>query len=104
MTINQLRQYRKNKGRKLLLESELEEEKSEKEIKQLETQIGVLCAALAEVEEYIKNVDDDYIADMLKAHYIHGKSWTNIACYMGGGNTNESVRKQCHRYIQKRER
>lgn len=84
-----------------MLESELEEEKNEKEIKRLENQIGVLCAALAEVEEYIKNVDDNYISDMLEAHYIHGKSWTNIAYYMGGGNTNESVRKQCHRYIKK---
>lgn len=101
LTVNQLRQYRKNKGRKLLLESELKEEKSDKEIKRLENQISVLNTALTEVEEYIKNVDDSYISEMLEAHYIHGTSWANIAYYMGGGNTNESVRKQCHRYIKK---
>lgn len=99
MTINELRQYRKTKGRKLLLEAELEECENGKETARLKSQISFLQQEMQKVEEYIDSIGDPYIEDMIKAHYIRGRSWTSIAWQMGGGNTNESVRKQCHRYI-----
>lgn len=101
MTINQLRQYRKLKGRKLLLEEELQEAETDAEVKRIKKQIDLLSADIAEVEKYIETIDDGTIAEMVKAHYIHGRSWTSIAHCIGGGNTDESVRKQCHRYIKK---
>ena len=101
MTINQLRQYRKLKGRKLLLEAELQEAETDAEEKRIKKQIDFLSADIGEVEQYVNTIDDGIIADMIRAHYIHGRSWTSIAHCMGGGNTDESVRKQCHRYIKK---
>ena len=120
MTINQLRQYRKLKGRKLLLEAErdelilkanavdgiggrtnktsdtvaqtvIEREKKQRDIDNLERRLKA-------VEAYIDSCDE-YFGTMLKMHYIDGKTWTAIAIRQGGGNTKDSVRISCHRYV-----
>lgn len=119
MTISQLRQYRKLKGRKLLLEDEFDEltlkiqaienkdpdkaEISRKERDKLQKDIEYLKQRLNAVEAYLQRCDE-YFGTMLRMHYIDGKTWTAIAMKQGGGNTKESVRKMCHRYIQKNER
>ncbi len=120
MTINQLRQYRKLKGIKLLLETErdelilkasvcdgiggrtnktsdtvaqtvIEREKKQRNIDNLEHHLKA-------VETYINNCDE-YFGTMLKMHYIDGKTWTAIAIRQGGGNTKDSVRISCYRYV-----
>ena len=122
MTINQLRQYRKLKGRMLLLKTErdelilkskvtdgagsksnitsdtvvqtvIERDKLQKDIEYLEQRLKA-------IEDYISQCDE-YFGTMLKLHYIDGKTWTAIAMKQGGGNTKESIRKQCHRYVLK---
>lgn len=116
MTINQLRQYRKLKGRKLLLEDEFDEltlkiqaieskdpekaEISRNERDKLQKDIEYLKQRLNAVEAYLRRCDE-YFETMLRLHYIGGKTWTAIAIKQGGGNTKESVRKQCHRYVAK---
>lgn len=117
MTINQLRQYRKLKGRKLLLEDEFDEltlkiqaieskdpdkaEISRKERDKLQKDIEYLEQRLQAVEDYISRCDE-YFGTMLRMHYIDGKTWTAIAMKQGGNNTGDSVRKQCHRYVSKK--
>ena len=122
MTINQLRQYRKLKERLLLLIAERNElilrstvgdgtpsrsgvpsntvahaaEEREKKQKDIDT----LEERLQAVERYVSECEE-YYGTMLKMHYIEGKTWTAIALRMGGKNTKESVRKACHRYIEK---
>lgn len=122
MTVNQLRQYRKLKGRMLLLKTErdelilksnvadgiggktnktsdtvaqtvIEREKKQRDIDNLEHHLKT-------VETYINNCDE-YFRTMLKMHYIDGKTWTAIAIRQGGRNTKDSVMKQCHRYVEK---
>lgn len=123
MTINQLRQYRKLKGRMLLLKTErdelilkskvmdgtgsksnitsdtvaqtvIERDKLQKDIEYLEQRLQA-------VEDYISRCDE-YFGTMLRMHYIDGKTWTAIAMKQGGNNTGDSVRKQCHRYVSKK--
>lgn len=119
MTISQLRQYRKLKGRKLLLEDEFDEltlkiqaienkdpdkaEISRKERDKLQKDIEFLKQRLNAVEAYLRRCDE-YVGVMLRMHYIEGRRWRDIAQRVGGGNTQESIRKMCHRYIQKNER
>ena len=122
MTINQLRQYRKLKGRLLLLEEERDglilrakaqsgisvrggipldtvaQTAEEREIKQRD--IDSLKRRLNAIEGYIRGCEE-YYGIMLRLHYIDGKTWTAIAMKMGGNNTTESVRKSCHRYVQR---
>lgn len=122
LTINQLRQYRKLKGRLLLLEEERDglilrakagdgigvrggmpsntvaQTAEEREIKQRD--IDSLKSRLNTIESYIRGCEK-YYGIMLKLHYIDGKTWTAIAMIQGGNNTKESVRKSCHRYVQR---
>lgn len=122
MTIKQLRQYRHIKGEMLLLEAEKDElilrskavdgtgAKSSKisdvvgdtvqDREKIEHDIKSLKGQLAVVEEYIKGCDE-HIGKMLRLHYIDGKTWTSIAFIQGGGNTDSTVKMQCHRYIRK---
>ena len=72
---------------------------SEKRAK-LDERIEKLQAELDEIEAYI-NGCEECIGIMLKWHYIQGKTWVNIALRAGGKNTEDSVRKQCHRYVKK---
>ncbi len=106
MTINQFRQYRKNKGRKLLLQGEIDKlilsglEIDSNEIKWRQKEVAQLSKEMKEVREYLDNADP-YIATMLRLHYVSGWRWKDIAIKQGGGNTKESIRKMCHRYIKK---
>jgi hypothetical protein len=56
---------------------------------------------MKEVREYLESADP-YISTMLRLHYVSGWRWSDIAQRQGGGNTKESIRKMCHRYIQKK--
>ena len=120
MTINQLRQYRKLKGRMLLLKTERDELilkskvtdgtgcKSNKtsdtvadvvqERAKINEDIEYLEQRLNAVEGYISQCDE-YFGTMLRLHYIEGKTWTAIAMKKGGNNTADGVRMACHRYV-----
>ena len=122
LTIDQLGQYRKLKGRLLLLEEERDglilrskagdgigvrggmpsntvaQTAEEREIKQRD--IDSLKRRLNAIESYIRGCEE-YYGIMLRLHYIDGKTWTAIAMIQGGNNTKESVRKSCHRYVQR---
>lgn len=104
--INQFRQYRRNKGRKLLLQSEIDKlilsgiELDDPEIRWRKKDVIELCQELKAVRDFLDNADP-YIATMLRMHYVEGVRWRDIAQRQGGGNTQESVRMMCHRYILK---
>lgn len=120
MTINQLRGYRKLKGRLLLLRQERDElilrsktgdgtparsgipsntvAQTVEEREKMQRDIESLEARLKAVEDYISGCDE-YFGTMLRLHYVEGKTWTAIALKMGGKNTQDSVRISCHRYI-----
>jgi len=66
----------------------------------IEERIAEQEAELDEIKRYIDGCEE-YFGTMLRLHYIEGKTWTSIALRMGGKNTKESVRKACHRYIEK---
>lgn len=118
ITIKQLREYRHTKANILLLKTELDElilQSSAHEggrsssvsdtvaqiVLQREKtrrQIEALSERQAAVEDYIAQCSD-YFGLLLRWHYIEGRTWTSIALTIGGGNTEDSVRKACHRYV-----
>lgn len=53
-----------------------------------------------EVEEFIASVDDSHIRRILTYRVIEDLTWVQVAHRIGGGNTEESVRKACERYIE----
>ena len=106
MTINQLRGYRKIKGRKLLLQSEIDKlilsgmEIDSSDIKWRKKEVERLNREMKSVRDYLDSIEP-YISTMVRMHYIEGQRWKDIAQRVGGGNTQESIRKMCHRYIAK---
>ena len=121
ITINQLRQYRHIKANILLLEQELDElilksrsydgAGKSSAVSDTVAQIVLLrekkrerINALTErknaIEAYLIRCDD-YYGLLLRWHYADGKTWTSIAMTLGGGNTEDSVKKACHRYVNK---
>lgn len=50
---------------------------------------------------FISAIDDCYLRLIFKLRFIDCRTWNNIAHLIGGGNTEDSVRKICMRYIKK---
>ena len=121
ITINQLRQYRHVKANILLLERELDELILQSKacdgtgrgsgvsdtVAQIVLQrekkrerINALTVRKNAVEAYL-NECDDYYGLLLRWHYADGRTWTYIAQTLGGGNTEDGVKKACHRYVRK---
>lgn len=121
ITINQLRQYRHTKANILLLEQELDELilKSKAcdgtgrgggvsdtvaqivlERERVRRRIESLTERKTAVEAYLSRCED-YYGLLLRWHYADGKTWASIALTLGGGNTEDGVKKACHRYVRK---
>lgn len=51
---------------------------------------------------FISSVEDSQMRQILTLRYVNGMTWQRIATEIGGGNTNESVKKAAYRFIEKR--
>ena len=49
---------------------------------------------------YITNVEDSFMRQLLTLRYVNGFSWVQVAMHMGGGNTDDSVRKAHKRFLE----
>ena len=121
ITINQLRQYRHTKANILLLKQELDklilQSKScdgagrsgavsdivpQIVLQREKTQKKIDCLTERKnaVDAYFSQCDD-YFGMLLRWHYAEGKTWAFIAMTVGGGNTEDGIKKACHRYVKK---
>lgn len=53
------------------------------------------------IMEYINNIEDSYIRQIVFLRNVSCMSWNKVAREMGGGYTEDSVRKTYERYIGK---
>ena len=51
------------------------------------------------INRYIASVDDSLMRQILSLRYIDGLSWNKVAMNIGGGNTEDSVRKAHNRFL-----
>lgn len=56
---------------------------------------------LSRLNRYIDSIEDSHIRMIMSLRYINGLSWRQVAFSIGGGNTEDSVRKMHDRYLQK---
>lgn len=68
----------------------------------------ILNALKSEIEEtvndvqtYINSIDDSHTRRILSMRYVDGLKWRQIADCMGGGNTEDAVRKTAERFLEK---
>lgn len=58
-----------------------------------------LCRRIDEVECWISEIPDDVTRFIFLRRFADGGKWRDIASVLGGGNTEDSVKKRCQRYI-----
>ena len=51
-------------------------------------------------ERYISGIPDSLTRQIFALRFINGLNWHQTAMHVGGGNTDESVRKRVYRYLQ----
>lgn len=54
-----------------------------------------------EVEKFISEIDDSRMRRIINYRFIERLSWNRIADMMGGGNTEDSVKKAYQRFMEK---
>lgn len=52
-----------------------------------------------EVERYINGIPEDQVRLIFRLRFLRGLSWGEVAAIIGGGNTKDSVRMVCYRYL-----
>lgn len=58
-------------------------------------------AEKVEVEKFIEGIDDVLVQQIVIFRFIEGYKWVRVAMEIGGGNTEDSVRMACKRYLEK---
>lgn len=56
------------------------------------------------LERYITDVPDSLTRQVLTLRFVNGLSWYQVALHIGGGNTEDGVKKMCYRYLDSTER
>lgn len=56
-----------------------------------------------EVEEFIASIDDSHIRRIINLRFIENLPWAKVAACVGGGNTDDSVRKYFERFMERNE-
>lgn len=54
---------------------------------------------LLQLMSFIDSIDDSLTRQIFTARFVDGLSWAAVAMKVGGGNTPESVRQLCSRYL-----
>lgn len=60
-----------------------------------------LLETLNQVEEFIASTDDSRMRRIINLRFIENLSWQQVAKRIGGGNTDETVRKAFYRFMEK---
>ena len=54
------------------------------------------------LERYIADIPDSLTRQIFTLRFINGLTWRQVAYSLGGGNTEDSVKKICYRYLNKK--
>lgn len=53
------------------------------------------------IEDYIDEIDDSMIRVLVRLRFVDNLSWAEIAAKMGGGYTEDQLRKRLERFLRK---
>ena len=66
---------------------------------QIERQQERCMAERFRLEQYINGIGDSHTRQIFVHRFVEGLSWLQVAAAVGGGNTEDSVKKICYRYV-----
>ena len=55
----------------------------------------------AAVSTFINGIEDNHIKVIFSLRFLCGFKWESVASMIGGGNTEQSVKNTCYRYLEK---
>ena len=73
--------------------------KAERLRRKLNKRIKELMDLVEETNEFIGNIEDSLVRQIISLRYINGLTWEEVAANIGGGTTTESVRKTAERFL-----
>lgn len=53
--------------------------------------------------DYIDGIESEQLRQIFTLRFIDGLPWSQVSACIGGGNTDDSVKKACYRYLRKSE-
>ena len=59
------------------------------------------AAQYGDIARYIENIPDDQARLIFRLRFLRGLSWGEVAAIIGGGNTENSVKCNCYRYLRR---
>lgn len=86
----EIREYRK---------AAREQQCSEQYRQALDAKAAELMVRKQEAFDFISRIEDSQTRQIIFLRFIKGLSWGQVAVKIGGGNTDEGVRKRAVRYI-----
>lgn len=88
--------------------SQSAESRTERAASESERLEGLIASGLAKceaehlkLEEYIASIPDSLTRQIFRLRFVYGLSWRRLAFRIGGGNTEDSVKKTVYRYLRK---
>lgn len=70
--------------------------------RKLSRRIDELIDLVEETNDYINNIDDSLIRQIITLRYINGLEWKQVAASIGGNNTADSVRMIHNRFLERK--
>ncbi|GAA0083147.1 RNA polymerase subunit sigma-24 [Clostridium sp. CTA-6] len=67
--------------------------------RKLNKRIKELINLVEKTNEFIEDIDDSLIKQVISLRYINGLTWEDVANSIGGNNTSDSVRMLCNRFL-----
>lgn len=68
---------------------------------QLERLEKRILESINEIEVFLHEVDDSRIRLIIRLRYVNNLRWEEVARQMGGGNTEDTVKKMFYRYLER---
>lgn len=65
----------------------------------IEAKVRLAVVEYNRLNRYIATVEDSLMRQILSLRFINGLSWGQVARSVGGGNTADSVRMACNRFL-----
>lgn len=65
----------------------------------IDAKVKASIAEYNRINRYIASVDNSLMRQVLTLRFVDGLSWDQVACNIGGKNTEDSIRKACERFL-----
>ena len=65
----------------------------------IENKIKRCQLELIRLQQFIEDIPDSLTRQPYQYRFVNGLDWQQVAEHIGGGNTEEAVKKRCYRYL-----